>query len=116
MHETSSLSKTVQILKYSSFLTLETAAHGLFVLSSNGFIYSSGDNTINNTKSLLTFKANEEICLEVDAKENKLIIAKKKNDNKVTEISLKHLSEMDWKELYFCVGMNSVGDKVQLLS
>ena len=40
---------------------------------------------------------------------------KKKSDGKSVEISLKHIPEADWKELYFCVTMNSVGDKVQLL-
>ena len=52
--------------------------------------------------------------VEVDAKENKLII-KKKSDNKSVDINLKHIAENDWKDLYFCVNLNSVGDKVQLL-
>ena len=42
---------------------------------------------------------------------------KKKNDsNKVAEITLKHLAEGDWKDLYVCANMNSVGDKVQIVA
>jgi hypothetical protein len=42
-------------------------------------------------------------------------VTRKKNETKSTEISLKHIGEADWKELFFCVSLNSVGDKVQLL-
>ena len=90
------------------------ANHGLFVASSNGFIYSSSDQQCNGTKGHPVFKAGDEIIIEVDSKESRLVV-KKKNDSKSADISLKHLSASDWKELYFCVGMNSVGDKVQLL-
>lgn len=40
---------------------------------------------------------------------------KKKNDHKTVEISLKHISEADWKELYYCVNLGSTGDKIQFL-
>ena len=54
------------------------------------------------------------MIVEVDAKENRLVV-KKKSDSKSAEISLKHIPEAEWKELYFCVTLSSVGDKVQLL-
>ena len=60
------------------------------------------------------FKSGDEIIVEVDSKESKLLV-KKKSDGKTVDINLKHISEGDWKDLYFCVNMNSIGDKVQLL-
>lgn len=84
------------------------------MVSSNNFIYSSGDPNLNNTKGGISFKSGDEMIVEVDAKDSKLIV-KKKNDSKAVDISLKHISETDWKELYYCVNLGSTGDKVQFL-
>lgn len=62
----------------------------------------------------MLFKSGDEITVEVDSKQNRLLL-KKKNDTKNVEINLKHIAEIDWKDLYFCVNLSSVGDKVQLL-
>ena len=82
--------------------------------SSNGFVYSSSDEASNNTKWGLTFKTGDEITIEIDHKDNKISV-KKKNDSKSYAISLKHLSENDWKDLHFCVCLNGKEDKVQIL-
>lgn len=39
------------------------AAHGMFLASSNGFLYSSSDVALNNTKGAVTFKTGDEISL-----------------------------------------------------
>ena len=84
------------------------------MLSSSNLIYSSGEAASNNVKGQISFKANDEITVEINAKE-KVLVFSKKNYAPTQNISLKHVTEIDWKELYFCVSMNGVGDKVQLI-
>jgi hypothetical protein len=112
--ENSSRAKTFQILKYVQDYLESNLQHGYFVASSNGFIYSNNDEASNNTKWALTFKTGDEITIEIDQKDNKMSI-KKKNDSKSYAISLKHLSENDWKDLHLCVCLNVKDDKVQIM-
>ena len=41
---------------------------------------------------------------------------KKKQETKFHDLNLKHLSEGDWKDLYFCVSLHQANDKVQVLA
>lgn len=82
--------KTFKFDSKTFFNSENNANHGLYVAASNGFVYSSGDSQINGTKNHLSFKTGDELGLEVDAKESRLVV-KKKSDSKSVEISLKHI-------------------------
>lgn len=79
-----------------------------------GFVYSHNDEAVNNTKWSLGFRMGDELTLEADHKESRLSL-RKKNDAKNYLISLKHLSETDWEDLFFCVSFSAKDDKVQIL-
>jgi len=89
--------------------------HGAYFFSSNGFVFAHNDQAVNNTKTNFLFKANDELSIEVEKNQSKIVV-KKKGDNKPHELLLKILDEKDWDDLYYGVCLNGVGDKVQILS
>jgi hypothetical protein len=51
------------------------------MVSSNGFAYCNNEQNINGSKTNFLFKAGDEITVELDSKESKMLV-KKKSDNK----------------------------------
>jgi hypothetical protein len=89
--------------------------HGAYFFSSNGFVFAHNDQTVNNTKTNFLFKTNDELIIEVDQPQSKLVV-KKKGDPKPHELLLKILDEKDWDDLYYGVCLNGVGDKLLILN
>lgn len=80
------------------------------MLAKNSYTYSHNDKNENMIMKGFGFNTGDEIGISVKGNE---VHFKKKNDPKATStLSLKNLTDDNWKQLSFCVCLNGNGDKV----
>lgn len=87
------------------------------MLASNGYKYNNSEKAEDGTMTGVGFEKGDEVVVCFKAKEKKLIFVHVKGGEKkkVVDVSLKSLPETSFKELEFCVVLNALGDKVEIL-
>ena len=87
--------------------------HGTFLACNNTYIYSHHEKTSNMVMKGISFLNNEELTISV--KTNGESVEIKKGDGKTVQLSLKKMTEAEWKQACFCVMLSGTGDSVEIL-